>query len=861
MCEMKFAVRSVLFCCLILSPRAFGHASDDARWPLDQWSPIFHESVWSAGTEGSYRVSGTGDTGRLAPLEPSANGMIEARIRVEERGGSSPGVILRGTQDHRAVVVRFDDRAGSFQMIIYRAGRIVDYESSADRISFKPGKWYQMKAALIDGVVLAKLWQEEQDEPDWQLHIDVENRRPIPDDGREVGPGDWVRTAEIQRAAPPTGRVGLYRYNDDTAATFANVHISTKGESIDAVRRDVQAFRRQAFDVLMDNTELCLSIAPFAQEIEGRPMRRVHVSMFAEGRRTPVRIGGELQIRRGDEQESYMVAATDWQEGLYTFHVPESDAPVEIRAEFRCGGHLMTAQATLEPGTLQPWAYYVRECLDTLLERGTDRYGEKHTPVLMSIIDIKTLAAPRIPPLYDGYVRTEGRRHRRAEGGANLWNDQATLRAMYLIGKQTGDPKYARAADAYFEYVLKNCKNDKGLPLWGSHCHYDAYADAPGGDVRGGGVHEILIRKAEWRQLYRSSPERLLEVGEAIWQHHVQDKQTGMHNRHDSAGTGDFAFSGGSIASAFSCLYEKTGDEKWLHRAQLIADWHWIARNPQTGLAPTSPASPYPTNFNGHHASTQLVGPFAAQLLDCYRYTGDLRFQRYANTFIKAYDRFGWDPDAKTYWGAIRLDRTAFAAARIHRVMEDKPNPSVSAIDATPLKDKKDFHNYAWAPDGHVDMWKTIVYSWEFPVEAAQASIYAYNLCGDDPARRDPELLAIARRWAVAIEGALPPSPGRRFHDAMLATLPRVKDTGGTYAENYGRAISFFTQLYRATGEEHYLNVARQLAEEAVRKLYENGLFRGHPAKDNYDALDGVGLLLCALLDLDQPNEPMDGAF
>jgi hypothetical protein len=37
-----------------------------------------------------------------------------------------------------------------------------------------------------------------------------------------------------------------------------------------------------------------------------------------------------------------------------------------------------------------------------------------------------------------------------------------------------------------------------------------------------------------------------------------------------------------------------------------------------------------------------------------------------------------------------------------------------------------------------------------------------------------------------------------------------------------------------------------------VARLYHNGLFRGHPAKPYYEATDGVGQLLYALLQLDR---------
>jgi hypothetical protein len=38
--------------------------------------------------------------------------------------------------------------------------------------------------------------------------------------------------------------------------------------------------------------------------------------------------------------------------------------------------------------------------------------------------------------------------------------------------------------------------------------------------------------------------------------------------------------------------------------------------------------------------------------------------------------------------------------------------------------------------------------------------------------------------------------------------------------------------------------------------LYAHGMFRGHPGEDRYDAVDGVGFLLLALLRLATGREP-----
>ncbi len=143
------------------------------------------------------------------------------------------------------------------------------------------------------------------------------------------------------------------------------------------------------------------------------------------------------------------------------------------------------------------------------------------------------------------------------------------------------------------------------------------------------------------------------------------------------------------------------------------------------------------------------------------------------------------------------------------------------------------------------------MFSYEFAVEAAEASLYAWEQSGPTVAARDPELLAIARRWGEVLRRNMAPSLGRRWKAEVEEAMPAVKQTGGTYAENYGRAISFYVNLYHATGDQRDLRLAKRLAREAIEKLYANGLFKGHPAKPHYQSNDGVGFLLHALMQLD----------
>ena len=67
--------------------------------------------------------------------------------------------------------------------------------------------------------------------------------------------------------------------------------------------------------------------------------------------------------------------------------------------------------------------------------------------------------------------------------------------------------------------------------------------------------------------------------------------------------------------------------------------------------------------------------------------------------------------------------------------------------------------------------------------------------------------------------------------------------------------------LYHATPDVRFLNLAKEVAHLAIDKLYVNGLFKGHPAKPYYEATNGVGILLHALMELDALPQRWQNAF
>lgn len=464
------------------------------------------------------------------------------------------------------------------------------------------------------------------------------------------------------------------------------------------------------------------------------------------------------------------------------------------------------------------YADHVRESLDILMEHGTDRYGPRHTPVLVSILDARSRTCPETPEALDERWRVT-RRDRRNPAGSNLLMDQPTLRSLWALSESANDPRYARFANEYVAYALEHLVDRRGLLWWGWHRHYDVYRDEMTGHQ--GNHHEIhAIHCVLWNRLWEIDAEAVRAEIEAIWEWHVIDKGTGEINRHADGQRGcDFAMSAGSFIHAFSFMYSRTGEEVWLERACLLVDYFRNRGHPDTSLFPDRPNAGR-DRFDGSHFVTSITGLYAHALLKSFELTGEAFFRDSAVTCLEAYARHGFDASTGRFWGTLNLDGTPVPGPRL-------------------------LEGYgAYEPRGHLDLWEPYVAGYQYPIYTAQVYAYAFELT------RKPVFLETAKRFAAWIERNLPAGPCQK--ETWYAGYAEVFAPHGTYAGKYGRTISFLVHLHVLTGEPRYLGLARRVADEAIVRLKENGLLRGHPAKPYYEATDGVGFLLYALLQLDE---------
>jgi len=465
----------------------------------------------------------------------------------------------------------------------------------------------------------------------------------------------------------------------------------------------------------------------------------------------------------------------------------------------------------------RPYRDYVIECVDNLMRHGTDRYGPIHQPLLVTTLDVRTLCPPEALPADTALWRTGmGTGAIERLRGSECLVDQSTVEVLHLLSRQLGETRYAQFADAYLRCVMSlACK--KGLFWWGWHRHWDVDRDEPA--TSKGRHHELHINRPRWDAFWRVDTTATAAELEAIWQWHVVNKQTGEHNRHANGKRGrSFPMSGGEFAYALAFRYSKTRDPEHLRQALLVDDFHWQHRNPKTNLLPGQ-SSVDLGRFDGWHMDTSVVGIYCYFLLKSYELTGEETFRDHALAYLKAYARYGYDPKTGRFFGSLRLDGT--------------PEPGPRAGEGYASGEAR----------GHVDLWEPRALGYETPIYAAQVYAYAYQLT------EEPAMLNAARKWAEWIRRT-PPTSGC-LKESAHSQYAREFSRYGTFADKYGRTISFFIHLYALTGEKGYLDDARRLGREAVAKLYYRGLFRGHPAKPYYCSLDGVGFLLYALLELD----------
>ena len=441
-----------------------------------------------------------------------------------------------------------------------------------------------------------------------------------------------------------------------------------------------------------------------------------------------------------------------------------------------------------------PYRPMVASHLRAIIDGGTDDLGPVRTGMWLASIDTRTHAHVR--------DNKPGRVYRLigAPNGSTLYWDQPLIVTAFELSRLTGDQQYALAAETYLEAFLERCVDEDGMFLWGNHIYYDVVEDRI---VRfSGGYHELRPITPAWDLFWKYAPQACERYIRTMCDRHLFDRETGGFNRHDN-GKREHAFleSGGILVESLAWLYARTEDRELRDLAMRIAQYSFSHRGAETGLIVNEPDK----GRWDAKVSTTEVGVWAQSLLRAARYAREEAFIDMAAAGIQAYLEYGYDAEAKQYYG--QLD-----------VATGKP-----VVPA---------HKGYW-PGKYSDIFNSNQWpTHDYPMAFADACLTLHELTGT------AAFEVGARRWAQIAENSIP------------APVDRV-----VYAEQYGRCIRFLSRASRQLQEAQLLQAARRLADEAMDRLYENGMLQGYPGSHLYESVDGVGFLCLALLSLETPRE------
>jgi hypothetical protein len=326
---VSIALLTVTWCtpCLGAQPGAAAF-HDDFLCGDKRWRPYFDAGSWIIGDGVLKSVGDAENSARVANIAPLSDGIITVEVRVNDGPRKNFGLIVRAQDDQTCLVMRYYDRNDNLELLRYEKGRVKSMPSTARRLSLKAGYWYCVKVAVIEDMLLARLWPTDQEEPDWQLRMQGEDRL--------------------------AGRVGLIA-QDATRVDFRKVRVASEAET-ETLRRNLAQEKEAHRKWLIEHLALRLEPTPLVERTANGPMRRVDLRTLAG--EAPAPVSGNVSVQFGNAARSFSVKASDFQDGAYPLLVPEPDAPAELRVTFDSAvGKRLETGCQVKPA--RKWTFYM----------------------------------------------------------------------------------------------------------------------------------------------------------------------------------------------------------------------------------------------------------------------------------------------------------------------------------------------------------------------------------------------------------------------------------------------------------------------------------------------------------------------
>lgn len=475
---------------------------------------------------------------------------------------------------------------------------------------------------------------------------------------------------------------------------------------------------------------------------------------------------------------------------------------------------------------------------ETVLEHGRDKYGEKHTPLLVDGLNVDTMKPPARLPSWNG-----------GEGmqpwiSSNLADQGNLMRFLVGLGNLTGEPKYKRAAISAVKYNFDHFQGPSGMLPMGHHRFIELKRDEFHGDVgKGGCPHELKGNFLDYNLFWETDPVATRRLIEGIWNAHVRNWRNLEFNRHAGYGrelsddTWDRTFderkragiqSGSQLSFydtavdmivAAGMLYRLSGDERPLVWAERLLGRYVHSAHPKTGLIP------YQHTQRGNRPGQQNFPTNA---------TEPTLLIAYSNANIRPPDvMFAHGATAIMRLGEALGERGEFFRRSVCNYLMAYARNAYDARSNTfrpMLCDGTDLTGYIIQKGGYFGPKGTVLTPWK----AHPGYLLSFSLCYRQS--KDPE---IWRTLRAIVQGN---DLGDIGADANVEPKPNLQTD-----KDDPQAIFAMIELFRATDDTAYLDLAHAIAENMLQKRFvsDKGLFvldKNHRIA-NLDSLEPLALI------------------
>ncbi|MGE9292896.1 MAG: hypothetical protein ACQKBW_04725, partial [Puniceicoccales bacterium] len=242
----------------------------------------------------------------------------------------------------------------------------------------------------------------------------------------------------------------------------------------------------------------------------------------------------------------------------------------------------------------------VQTFADNMLKYGRDHYGQQDTPLFVNQLDIYTQEIPE--PRHGMWYLPEQMRMGASPTGSNFHYDVGLLRTMEALGALTGDPKYSEAVTDNLNFILTNTavlpvgftvNGTRPVLPGGDHLYWDVLEDRPNGHY-----HEMRGSRFLWDEMYTLNPNATTHEIETFHAHILEPEKSFAINRHNPfdnwigharrTSVLTLPSSAGIYLQAWSFLYAKTKDPKYLEWTLGLANYLWVNRGKKTDIIPSA---------------------------------------------------------------------------------------------------------------------------------------------------------------------------------------------------------------------------------------------------------------------------------